>query len=537
MPLGNGRLGAMVFGDPARERIALNEDTLWSGYPADRNNPDAARLYPEAQRLTLAGKLHEAQRLIEDKMLGGFTQSYLPLGDLIIDFSENGPAKGYRRALSLADAVHTTVFSRGGVRYGMECFVSHPAQALFLRMTADRPGALSFALRLESQLRHTVRADGNRIDLDALAPSNVVPSYLDCADPIRYDEEPAKRGMRCRAAAFIRAEGAHVTADGGALRVEGASVTADGGALRVEGATEAVVILAARTSYNGFNRHPYLDGVDEIARCERDLAALEGLSYEQAKRDHVRDHRAFFNRASLSLGEDKYAHLPMDERLRALPEHPDDHAIYTYVFDFARYLMIAASRPSTQPMNLQGIWSQDLRAIWSCNYTININAQMNYWPAEASNLPELHEPLFELIDRLSVTGQQTARLHYGAKGAVAHHNTDIWGLSNPVGERYRGFAGCAFWPMGYAWLCRHPMEHYRFGGDKDFLKTRALPPLRLAVRFLLDAMAEADGKRFLSPATSPENTFVYEGAVCKVAKRASMSDQITREVRKTTCSR
>lgn len=516
LPLGNGRLGAMVFGDPARERIALNEDTLWSGYPADRNNPDAARLYPEAQRLALAGKLHEAQKLIEDQTLGGFTQSYLPLGDLLIDFPESGPTEDYRRALSLIGAVHTTEFSRGGIRYGMECFVSHPAQALFLRLTADRPGALSFALRLESKLRHSVRAEDGRIDLDALAPSNVVPSYLDCADPVRYDEEPKKRGMRCRATALVRAEGS--------------SVTAEGGALRVEGATEAVVILLARTSFNGYERHPYFDGADEIAQCGRDLAALKGLSYEQAKREHIRDHRALIDRASLSLGEDKYAHLPMDERLRLLPEHPDDQAVYARVFDFARYLMIAASRPGTQPMNLQGIWSQDLRAIWSCNYTININAQMNYWPAEASNLPELHEPLFELIDRLSVTGQQTACLHYGARGAVAHHNTDLWALSNPVGERTRGFAGCAFWPMGYAWLCRHPIEHYRFSGDKGFLKTRALPPLRLAARFLLDAMAEADGKRFLTPATSPENTFVYEGRVCKVARRASMSDQVTWEV-------
>jgi alpha-L-fucosidase 2 len=516
LPLGNGRLGAMVFGDSAHERLALNEDTLWSGYPADRNNPDAARLYPEAQRLALEGKLHEAQRLIEDKMLGGFTQSYLPLGDLLIDFAQDGPMEDYRRALNLSDAVHTTEFSRGGARHKMECFISHPARALFLRLTADRPGALSFALRLKSRLRCSARAEGNRIDLDALAPSNVVPSYLDCADSIQYEEEPARRGMRCRATALVRAEGARVTAEGGALRVEGA--------------TEAVVILAARTSHSGFDRHPYLDGADEIDRCERDLAALKDLSYEEAKRAHIRDHRAFFDRAALSLGGDKYANLPIDERLRLLPEHPDDHAIYAYVFDFARYLMIAASRPGTQPMNLQGIWSQDLRAIWSCNHTININTQMNYWPAEAANLPELHEPLFELIDRLSATGQRTARLHYGARGAVAHHNTDLWGLSNPVGERYRGFAGCAFWPMGYAWLCRHPVEHYQLSGDKSFLKDRALPPLRLAARFLLDAMAEADGKRFLSPATSPENTFVYQNGVCRVARRASMSDQITREV-------
>ncbi len=516
LPLGNGRLGAMVFGDPARERIALNEDTLWSGYPKDRNNSDAARLYPKAQALALHGQLHEAQKLIEDGMLGGFTQSYLPLGDLFLDFETSTPAEDHWRSLDLANAIHLTHFTRGGVRYEMECFVSHPAQALFLRLSADTPYALNFSLRLTSALRHSIRAREDRIDLDALAPSDVVPSYLDCADPVRYFDEPERRGMRCRATVLLRAEGGRVEMEGDALRVTGA--------------TEAVIALAARTSFNGFERHPYLDGADEAALCEKDLAALEGLSYEEAKRAHIADHHALFGRAKLSLGEDKYANLPMDERLCALPEHPDDDALYAYVFDFARYLMIASSRPGTQPMNLQGIWSQDLRAIWSCNYTININTQMNYWPAEAANLPELHEPLFELIDRLSKTGQETARAHYGARGAVAHHNTDLWGLSNPVGETYRGFAGCAFWPMGYGWLCRHPVEHYHYGGDRGFLKTRALPPLRLAARFFLDTIAEAEGQRFLTPGTSPENTFYYQGGVCKVAKRASMSDQITREV-------
>ena len=206
----------------------------------------------------------------------------------------------------------------------------------------------------------------------------MVPSYLDCPDPVRYFDEPERRGMRCRASALIRSDGRCHPAEGGALRVTGAE--------------EAVVVLAARTSFNGYDRHPYLDGADEIALCEADLNALQSLCYEDARRAHILDHRALFDRARLSLGEDRYAGLPMDERLRMLPEHPDDSAIFQYVFDFGRYLMIAASRPGTQPMNLQGIWSQDERAIWSCNYTININAQMNYWPAEAANLPELHLP-------------------------------------------------------------------------------------------------------------------------------------------------
>jgi alpha-L-fucosidase 2 len=389
-------------------------------------------------------------------MLGGFTQSYLPLGDLLIDFDTNeeydllqraeefsienkepergvaalrlsgkrhgsarknsarrvnniwnryesaAPAEDYRRSLNLATAIHQTSFRRGGVRYEMEPSPPHPAQALFLRLNADRSGALNFTLRLTSPLRHVALAQEGRIDLDVLAPSDVVPSYLDCPDPVRYHDEPERRGMRCRASAR--------------LIVDAGRVRAAGGALTVSGASEAVVVLVARTSFSGFNRHPYLDGEDEIALCQRDLALLSGVSYKKARYAHVLDHRALFDRASLSLGEDSRQALPTDERLRALQDHPEDTAFYAYIFDFARYLMIAASRPGTQPMNLQGIWSRDTRAIWSCNYTLNINLQMNYWPAEAANLPELHEPLFDLVDRLSATGRETARLHYGARG-------------------------------------------------------------------------------------------------------------------------
>ena len=516
LPLGNGRLGAMAFGDPAHERIALNEDTLWSGYPMSRNNPAAAALYPEAQSLALAGRFHEAQTLIEEKILGGFTQSYLPLGDLRIDFEGDAPVTDYRRMLDLETATHVTAFTRGGVRFTMTLFVSHPAQALFLKISTDKPGALNCAVRLTSPLQHAIQAKGARIDLDALAPSDVVPSYIDCADPVRYFDEPERRGMRCRATLLANADSGRIEATGGALRVTDAG--------------EVVIRLAARTSFTGFDRHPYLDGADEIALCENDLAALSSVSFEAAKQAHTEDHRPLFGRVSLSLGPNRYGDLPTDERLRKLPDRPDDNGLFTLAFDFARYLMIAASRPGTQPMNLQGIWNQDLRAVWSCNYTININTQMNYWPVEALNLPELHQPLFDLIDRLSITGLETARVHYRARGAVAHHNTDIWALANPVGETYRGFAGCAFWPMGYGWLCRHLWAHYIYSGDRAFIKARALPAMRLAVRFYLDAMAEEDEKRFLTPSTSPENVFVYEGSECKVSKRASMSDQIVREV-------
>ena len=515
LPLGNGRLGAMELGGGADARIALNEDTLWSGYPKDTNRKGPAAHYPVARDLALNGRLHEVQTLIERDMLGGFTQSYMPLGDLRITHTNQKNERYIRRELSLSHAVHTTEYAVDGVRIVRETFVSHPAQAVFVRIRADKPASLNVSIQLTSQLKHTTTAAEETITLDTLAPSNVVPSYLNCDDPVHYFDESARRGMRCRAEL-------QAISTGGAIAAHGTE-------LCVTGADTVELRITARTSFNGFDTHPYLDGKDEKALCSVDRERLQSLGWDQALAEHITDHRGFFDRMELTLGEDPYDDLPTDRRLR--DPQPDDLSIFALLFHFGRYLLIACSRPGTQAANLQGIWNQDLRPAWSCNYTLNINLQMNYWMAEAAALPETAEPLHRLIEDLCKTGSVTAREHYAVRGAVAHHNTDIWRLSNPVGEQHKGFAGCAFWPLAIAWLCRHMMERWRYSGNDTFLSSRALPIIRQAVRFALDVAApDKEGYLTIAPATSPENTFLYESKQCKVTARATMTTEILREL-------
>ena len=515
LPLGSGRLGAMLFGGGREERIALNEETFWSGYPKDTNRIGAAADYAKARELALKGVFPGAQKWVEDKLLGAFTQSYLPLGDLLLCHHGSGEAQTLTRRLKLDEAVHETEYVLNGVRYTRTAFVSYPDQALFLRVAADRPGALNMDALLRTPLRATAESRDNQAWMDIQAPSNVVPSYISSDDPIQYEDAPEKRGMRARVLLTVTAEGGRVSPCQGGLRAEGANA--------VE------IRLFARTSFNGFERQPYVDGLDEKRLCQEDLRSAAGLDWATALARHTADHQALFSRVSLSLGEDRYAHIPTDERLRA--GQKDDVGLCALLYQFGRYLLIASSRPGGEPSNLQGIWNQDARAIWSCNYTININTQMNYWAAEQAALPELCQPLFHLIAGLCKTGQYTAQAHYGARGAVAHHNTDLWRLANPVGEKYPGFAGCAFWPMGLGWLLRHLMEHDRYHPDDKFLREWALEPHRLAARFFLDtAVEDRDGYLTVAPAVSPENRFLDQGQKCRVSARTTMTTEIMREV-------
>ncbi len=515
LPLGNGRLGAMLFGGGREERIALNEETFWSGYPRETDRAGAADHYPRARDLALKGDFSGAQALVEDRLLGGFTQSYLPLGDLLLRHRGEGEARKLIRRLRLDRAAHETEYELNGVRYTRTAFVSYPDQALFLRVAADRPGALNLDALLETSLRGRLEAREDQAWLDLQAPSNVVPSYISCDDPIRYEDAPEKRGMRARVLITMTAEGGKVSPCPGGLRAEGA---------------DAVEIrLFARTSFNGFARQPFVDGLDEKRLCREDADRAAAIGWTAALSRHTADHQALFGRVALTLGDGRYDHLPTDERLRAARE--DDAGLCALLYQFGRYLLIASSRPGGEPANLQGIWSQDPRAIWSCNYTININTQMNYWAAEQAALPELCQPLFQLIADLCQTGSRTARVHYGARGAVAHHNTDLWRLANPVGEQYRGFAGCAFWPLGLGWLLRHLMEHDRYDPDDRFLREQALEPHRLAARFFLDtAVEDREGFLTIAPAVSPENQFWDQGQKCRVSARAAMTTQIMREV-------
>lgn len=505
LPVGNGRLGAMIFGGIEREHLQLNEDTLWSGGPKDWDNPGARGVLPEMRHLIAEGKYVEADQLSK-KMMGPYTQSYLPMGDLYIAMEHGQVGHDYWRELDLGTAMATVSYGVGGVRYTREVFASHPDQVLMVRLAAERPGMLSFTATLDSPLRHQTAAEGSVLQLTGRAPAHVDPSYYRRPNPVIYND---REGMSFAA---------HLAA-----KPVGGRVWADHDGLHVRGADEVVLLLSAATSFNGFDRSPARDGGDPARVAAGHLRAALTKPYAELKQAHVADHRALFDRVRLDLGPSAAPQdLPTDERVATLGAR--DPYLVGLFFQYGRYLLIASSRPGTQPANLQGIWNHEVRPPWSSNYTININTEMNYWPAESTNLAELHEPLLRFIEGLAVTGARTAQVNYGAKGWVAHHNTDIWRHSAPVGDFGQGDPVWAFWQGGAAWLSQHLWEHYAFGRDKRYLRERAYPVMKSAAEFYLDWLVE-DGNRQLvtSPSTSPELKFVLpDGRRAAISAGATM---------------
>ena len=485
--LGNGRLGGMVWGGVKQEKIDLNEDTLWSGEPYDNLNTNGLNALPLIRALLLSGRNAEAQQLVESKMNGKYNQSYLPLGALKIDFPFTGEVSEYRRELDLEQAVARVQFQHGGARYTREVFASHPAQAIVVRLTCDQPGRLSFSASLGNQLQHVTKAAAGYLRLTGRCPVHVDPSYVGQGEV--YDKAPDGKGMRFE----IRL--AAVSA-GGRVRITDDAVVA-------EGCDNVTLILVAATSYNGPHRSPSSDGRDPAMLCDAYQTPLQGKSYAGLRDAHVADHQSLFHRLSLDLGHSDAEALPTNVRLQRYQPGGDPSLPELY-FQFGRYLLIASSRPGTQPANLQGIWNHEIHPPWSANWTLNCNAQINYWPVETANLAECHEPLINLTAQLSEDGTNIAKNLYGARGWVAHHNTDIWRQAGPV-------SGSACWSVfqgGSGWLCQHLWEHYAFSGDTNHLR-RVWPVLTGAARFYLDAMIEEPSHRWLvtAPDVNFENSF------------------------------
>lgn len=520
LPLGNGRLGAMVFGGIAKERIALNEDTLWSGYPKNKNREGAAQYLTQARRLSMERRFGELENLIEDHMLGDYTESYLPLGDLLLTFPMINEAEAveYVRDLVFEQAVAHTRFTYHNTTYCREVFVSHNAQALVMRLWSDSRNAITAEVELTSQLNANTTVCDNRICMEGLCPSHVEPAYLSCDDPVIYEEDDAKKGIRFSCIAQIETK-------------NGTVQPLQNGRIVVSQADELVIKLVVRSSFNGFDCLPYLNGAEYDQRAKDDLHLLTGKTYEQVKEEHIADFQSYYGRVEFALQSTDEDNTPTDERLRRFSAaHPDLH-LYELIFQFGRYLMISCSREGTQPSTLQGIWNQEYRAPWSSNYTVNINTEMNYWPAESCNLSELHEPLFRLIKEIRTTGAETAKCHYGAAGVCSHHNTDIWRMANPVGRTNRRTAGYAYWCMSFGWLCQHLFEHYEYTLDLRFLEKEAYPAIRDAALFYLDMLTpDENGHLILSPSTSPENAFLYDGAARKVDITTTMTTAIIKEV-------
>lgn len=479
LPVGNGRLGAMVFGKTDEERIQLNEDTLWSGGPYSSAVKGGAAALPAIQKLVFEGKWRQAHKAFGRSLMGYPVEQmkYQSLGDLVLAFPGAQAPRHYRLALDLDEAVVSVSYTLGGVRFRREVFVSPVDQVIVVRLTADRPGSISF----KAQLRGTrndahsnygteyFRMDGDGSDGLVLAGRSA--DYLGIAGRLRYEAR------------------LKVASEGGRVRVHEED-------LFVEGADAVTLYVAAATSFINYKD---VSG-DPHARVESALAGLAGKSYADIRAAHVGEHRKVFRRVSISLPATVSSRLPTDERLKAF-DGLNDPALAALCFQFARYLLISSSRPGAQPANLQGIWNQYQNPPWDSKYTTNINVQMNYWPAEVANLGEFTEPFTRMVQELTDQGGEVAREHYGARGWVAHQNTDLWRVAAPMDGPYWG----AF-TIGGAWLCTHLWEHYLFTGDREYLK-QVYPVMKGSAEFFLDFLVRHPERGWLvtNPSMSPEN--------------------------------
>jgi alpha-L-fucosidase 2 len=518
LPLGNGRLGAMIFGGVASERIALNEDTLWSGAPRDWNNPAAKDHLSVVRDLVIGKQDYHATDQECRKMQGPFEQAYEPLGDLLIDFAHGDESTVYRRSLDLDSALSTVSYTAGGSRITRETFVSAPAQVIVVRLIGSKPGSLDCTVRLKSQLQSASVAKGSGIVLSGKAPANSVPNYLRSDNPITYSEEPGK-GMAFAAVLTAKANGGKVEAQ-------------PDGSLKIGGANEVILLIGAATGYKQYNHEPDTPLSAVISAARKPVEAAARTSYAQLRQRHLEDHRRLFRRVHLDLGGQEAATLPTDERVDGFEQNLDSSLLALY-FHYGRYLLVTSSRVGTQPANLQGIWNAELRPPWSSNWTSNINVQMNYWLAETCNLSECHEPLIAMVRDLSENGRKTAQVNYGIEGWCSHHNIDLWRQSAPVGEGMQ-FADptWANFAMSGPWLCQHLWEHYRFTGDKDYLKTTAYPVMRGAAEFCLNWLT-SDGKGGLTtcPSVSTENSFLApDGKSAQVSAGCTMDIALLHEI-------
>lgn len=518
LPIGNGRLGAMIYGSTPVERISLNEDTLWSGYPRDTNNYDALRHLEKVRTLVSEGRYEEAEQLIEQSMLGRRTESYQPLGDLWISHNHDGdPVTEYERSLDLDTGIATVQYKYRGARFIREVFVSVPDQVLVMRLEGE--DELDITAWLSSPLRHDSVHDHGQLVLTGYAPVHIADNYLgDHPQSVLYEEG---RGISFAAHAAVQIYGGQIDVVGE-------------GRMRITGTRSVTLLLGAATNFEHYEQVP--GSVNPALKIRSVLEAAARQEYSALRAAHIQDHRGMYSRVQLRLGAQAqgepaagHAELPTDERLRKYSEGAEDPGLEALYFQYGRYLLMASSRPGTQAAHLQGIWNPHIQPPWNCGYTTNINTQMNYWPAEVCGLRECHEPLTDLIRDLSLTGKRTARIHYGADGWVAHHNVDIWRTAGPSD----GKASWAMWPLGGVWLCRHLWEQYLYQPDNlAFLKDTAYPLMKGAAQFCMDWLIEdTQGRLITSPSTSPENQFITPAEnVCSVSAGSTMDISLIGEL-------
>ena len=489
LPIGNGRLAAMIYGNTEHEKISLNESTVWSGSPNRNDNPDALQALPEVRKLIFEDKYVEADALatktIQSKKNNGM--KYQPVGDLNLDFPGHENFSNYYRELNLANAIVKSTYVVNGVTYTRTVFSSIPDQAIVIRLTASKPNSITFSASMASEHKGTVKT------------KNTNEIYL---SGISSDRENVPGKVKFNAIAKVKNEG-------GQLSLSNEQVS-------VKGANSVTIYVSIATNFVNYNDI----SADENKRSSTYLNAALKKNYPQLLKDHVAAYQKYFNRVKIDLGKTDSVKNPTDVRLKDFASGNDPQLAAIY-YQFGRYLLISSSQPGGQPANLQGIWNNKMDPPWGSKYTININTEMNYWPAEGTNLTEMHNPLIEMVKDLSKTGRETARVMYGSGGWVTHHNTDLWRITGPVDGIYS-----AMWPMGGAWLSRHVWEKYLYNGDKKYLAT-VYPALKGAAEFYLDFLVEEPVHKWMvvSPSMSPENApRAHKGK--SIAAGATMDNQL-----------
>jgi alpha-L-fucosidase 2 len=470
LPVGNGRLGAMIFGGIEKERLQLNEESVWTGKQRWDANPDALKNLPKVRKLLFEGKYKEAEKLAQSGILGSFRRdnasSYQTLGDLTIDFGTLRGVSGYRRELDIEEAIARVIYTANNVNFTREVFSSAPDQALIVRITADKSGSVTFTARLSRP--------GNKAAVKTINNEIIMNEHVG-------DGTGVKMETRLK------------------LIFDGGTLSSGGDSIRISGANSVLIFLTAATDYSG-------DDPSTVTASR--MENVSKRSFSDIRNDHIDDYQSFFKRVSLDLGSADGNYFTTDARITAMQNGYVDADLIELYYQFGRYLLISSSRPGDLPANLQGIWADGLKPPWSADYHININIQMNYWPSEITNLGELQLPFVDFIDAMRPDARRTAKEVYGIKGIVAHYTTDVWHYTEPMGA-----IGYGMWPMGIAWSCQNIWDHYQFGGDLDYLRNKAYPIMKEAAEFCIGWLVVNPKTDFLvsGPSISPENKFKIPG--------------------------
>ena len=519
LPLGNGSTGAMVFGGVETEHYSLNDHSLWSGGPNPGNVENGPEILKQVMSAIDAGQYEKAGQLWKG-MHGPYSARYLPLGDLFLKFDFTDTiAQNYTRRLDLRNALSTVEFQKEGVKYKRESFTSYPDQAMIIRVSASEKQKISFDALLSSKLKYQaeVIAPGH-LRLTGKAPKHVAHRDYE-PEQVVYDEAGGE-GMNFQIDLKLVAKGGELTSDGNGIGVKNAD--------------EVLVLLTEATSFNGFDKSPGLEGKDPSEISMKKMEQASSKTFQTLLKAHTDDYTSLFDRVELNLGGQIPA-LPTDERMLAYNAGNEDHGLVALYFQYGRYLMISSSRDGSIPTNLQGIWNPHVQPPWGSNYTVNINTEMNYWPAENTNLTECHLPLLNFLEHLAVNGAVTAKTNYGIdEGWCVHHNSDVWAKTSPPGgENWdpKGMPRWSCWPMGGAWLCRHLWEHYLYSGDRTFLEKQAWPLMKGAAQFMLSWMVQDEnGYWVTNPSSSPENIAKVDGKTVEISKASTMDMSIIREL-------